>query len=230
MALHRNPPKCFSPGPAGRAAADGMRAARSLDALRSGPAAGRAILPACASGADEESSAERRLLERAIAGVMRNAQGGELPLFAWTLGLPQDVLLQMSRQCFPEIGVLERMPRERYRKLAAALPADFYALVGVLLDGRSPGRDGHAPRWLAHAVAAACHGARSLRENLGLADEHELSRLLACYFHPLHQRKARDRCWKHFLLAESRAMQDAARRDSPACGTCAPEPLSSTGS
>lgn len=230
MALHRNPSKCFSPRPAGWADAKGMRTVLALDAPGAGAAARRAIPSAGASGPDAESSAERRLLERAIAGVMRNAQGGELPLFAWTLGLPQDVLLQMIRQCFPEVGVLERMPRERYRKLAAALPANFYALVGVLLGGRSPGWDGHAPRWLAHAVAAACHGTRSLREDLGLADEHELSRLLACYFHPLHQRKAGDRCWKHFLLAESCAMRDASHRGPLACGTRAPEPLSSTGS
>ena len=40
------------------------------------------------------------LLRRAVSGVLRNAQNGELPLFAWTLGMPQPELLALLARLF----------------------------------------------------------------------------------------------------------------------------------
>ena len=42
---------------------------------------------------------------RAIGGVLRNAQNGELPLYAWTLGLPQDELLAMLHHWAMELCI-----------------------------------------------------------------------------------------------------------------------------
>ena len=38
------------------------------------------------------------LLRRAVSGVLRNAQNGDLPLFAWTLGMPQPELLALQQR------------------------------------------------------------------------------------------------------------------------------------
>ncbi len=214
MAMHRQAPRCFSAGPTGSTAGGGLRAELFLDGAGTGSTGVRVSVAERAAAA----SAERRLVERAIAGVMRNAQAGELPLYAWTLGLPQDALAQMIRRCFPEVGVLERMPRAQYRRLASALPADFTALVGMLLAGCSLGGDAQTTWWLAHAVAAACQGSRSLREDLGLADEDELSRLLTGHFAPLARSRPWGCGWKDFLIAHARARQAVPGRDASACG------------
>lgn len=218
MAMHRQAPRCFSAGPTGSTAGDGLRAELLLDGTCS---RSTAVCLSERTPPGERAaavSAERRLAERAIAGVMRNAQAGELPLYAWTLGLPQDQLLRMIQAFFPELGALERMPRAQYRRLAAALPAGFAALVGVLLAGRGPGRDAQTTWWLAHAVAAACEGSRSLREDLGLTDEDELSRLLAGHFAPLARSRPCGCGWKDFLIERTRAHHALPGPDAPACG------------
>ena len=40
------------------------------------------------------------------------------------------------------------------------------------------------PRWLAHAIAAACYGERELWEDLDLGGRDDLGRLLQKYFPP----------------------------------------------
>jgi hypothetical protein len=105
------------------------------------------------------------LMVRAVAGVLRNAQDGELPLFAWTLGLPQPELSAMVARCFPELGTLEWLPQQQYAAIVAAAPGEFRDLAAMLLANRSATADLQHADWLAHAVAAA---SRLLRKACGL--------------------------------------------------------------
>jgi nitrogen fixation protein NifQ len=152
---------------------------------------------------------EQALLSRAIAGVLRHAQDGDLPLFAWTLGLPQPTLLAMLAQCFPELDRLEPMPEPDYASVRAATPAGFAELVALLGRHRSSGVAEDRADWLARAVAAACFGERSLWEDLGLSGRDALSRLMEHYFPPLSRRNPARRSWKPFLFAELAAARAA---------------------
>lgn len=161
------------------------------------------------------------MVARAVAGVMRNAQSGDLPLFAWTLGLPQTELLQLVVTLFPELGALVPLAAYEYAILLRGRPADFDALVAVLLAHRAPGIDRRHARWLAHAIAGAAQGERHLWQDLGLASRSELSNLLARHFPTLHARHAVDMKWKRFLYAELGAAQGRPGLRPPGCGKCA---------
>ena len=76
------------------------------------------------------------LAVRALAGVLRNAQDGELPLFAWTLGLAQEELVRLLERYFSEASGLTLLPDVHYAQLCRAAPDDFLALVGLLRDQR----------------------------------------------------------------------------------------------
>lgn len=171
------------------------------------------------------------LLLRAISGVLRNAQDGDLPLFAWTLGMPQPALLSMIGQCFPELGELESMPDSQYGQLAEAVPADFLALVALLRQHQTDSANKLHAEWLARAIAVACHGGRHLWEDMGLGGRDDVSRLLETYFQPLYQRNFKYLRWKRFLFAELGATRGMPEYRPPFCGKCAqcsvcfPEPL-----
>ena len=95
------------------------------------------------------------LLRRAVSGVLRNAQNGDLPLFAWTLGMPQPELLALLARLFPEVDPVESMPDAQYQKLLRMCPPDFAAMLTLLLANRNPEQPERLTRWLAHAIAAA---------------------------------------------------------------------------
>ncbi len=126
------------------------------------------------------------LLRRAVSGVLRNAQNGELPLFAWTLGMPQPELLALLARLFPEVDPVESMPDAQYQKLLRMCPPDFAAMLTLLLANRNPEQPERLTRWLAHAIAAACYGERELWEDLDLGGRDDLGQLLQQYFPPLH--------------------------------------------
>ena len=74
------------------------------------------------------------LLTRAISGVLAGAQDGELPLFAWTLGMPQTELLDMVQRCFPELDELEPGDTSDYERILKTVPDDFHAMVDMLVQ------------------------------------------------------------------------------------------------
>lgn len=161
-----------------------------------------------------------KLLHRAIAGVMWGGQEGRLPLFAWTLGLPQAELLEMIAQCFPLLQPLEPMTPAQYATVQANVPAEFHGMVTLLLA--------HAPRsaveppvrWLAHALAVACSGNQHLWEDLELDGRESVSRLLQHYFEPLYRRNTDNLRWKRFLYAELGAALGIADIRAPGCSQC----------
>lgn len=142
------------------------------------------------------------LIVHAIAGVLRLAQDGDLPLFAWTLGLPQDTWLRMLNTFFPELGALEPMSPSAYLVIEKATPKTFQEIATLLFEQRSPDvEDSHAD-WLARAIAAGCLGGRQLWQDLGLRGRDEASALFAIYFPALHQKNSQHLGWKHFLFDE----------------------------
>ncbi|BAK75724.1 NifQ family protein [Pseudogulbenkiania sp. NH8B] len=161
---------------------------------------------------------ESALLDRAIAGVLRHAQDGDLPLFAWTLGLPQAALLAMLAQRFPELDRLEPMPEPDYASIRAATPAGFAELVALLGAHRAPDVPEAEAEWLARAVAAACFGERPLSVDLGLSGREAVSRLLVRYFPSLSRRNPARRSWKSFLFAELAAARAGAAAAGGATG------------
>ena len=160
------------------------------------------------------------LMLRAIAGVLRNAQEGELPLFAWTLGLPQPALLVMVGHCFPELGALEPMPQRQYDAIVATAPAEFCDLAAMLFANRSPDADPQHAAWLAHGIAAASLGSRHLWQDLGFAGRDAVFDLLAHYFEPFYRRNAKNIKWKRFLFAELGALQGRPDLHPPKCDHC----------
>ncbi|NWK79644.1 nitrogen fixation protein NifQ [Aquitalea sp. LB_tupeE] len=151
---------------------------------------------------DEVQQQAFRLLTRAVLGVLRNAQDGELPLFAWTLGLPQADLLEVLYACAPELGHMEALPDVQYQQLLSQRPPLHQALLDMLLTNRSAAENAQHGRWLAHALAVASLGSRYLWQDLGLSSHRELKQLLQFYLYPLFARNQADIKWKRFLYAE----------------------------
>lgn len=163
-----------------------------------------------------------------IAAVMRHAQGGELPLFAWTLGLARDEWLHMVATLFPELGRLTPPTRHEYAILRRGQPAEFRALVHLLLDGQALPPSHETPQrrgqiWLAHAIASASQGGQRLWQDLGLRRREELGVLLAQHFPQLHERHARQGRsvhWKKFLYAELAHRLQQPGLQPPGCAAC----------
>ncbi len=124
---------------------------------------------------------------RVIAAVLRHAQQGDLPLFAWTLGLPQHDWLAMLADCFPAAGPFAPLPEQAYAALLRTTPPAFHRLAAYLRPSLPP-QTAHPDRatrqstWLAHAVAAAAFGHRQPWEDLGLNSVQELQTLFATHF------------------------------------------------
>lgn len=175
------------------------------------------------SPADETSipgQEKDALAVRAIAGVLRRAQDGELPLFAWTLGLPQSELLAMIQQCFPELGYLESMPNQDYDALRQSVPSDFIVLSELLFRHRTLGHSAQLCDWLSRAVAAAGYGCHHLWEDLGLHGREAVSELMRRYFTSLYQRNVHDLKWKRFLFMELGTHIGNLDKKPPECTNC----------
>lgn len=157
---------------------------------------------------------------RLIAAVMRHAQGGELPLFAWTLGLPRADWLAMVGTLFPELGLLTPPMAREYAILASGRPAEFDALVRLLLDARPQAKRTPESVWLAHAIAAATQGERHLWQDLGLRRRDDLTFLFEDRFPQLHAANQHNTRWKKFLYGELASRLNQPGLQAPGCGTC----------
>lgn len=141
-------------------------------------------------------------LKTAVCSVLRRAEEGELPLFTWTLGLPQVALLRILEDCFLPSEVVESMPAHEYAILETMAPKTFSALRAMLFQERTPFIDETYADRLARIIAAACFGSRQLWQDLGFSDDDPLSTVLASYFHPLYRKNAQHIKWKRFLFSE----------------------------
>ena len=160
------------------------------------------------------------LMVQAIGGTLRNAQEGELPLFAWTLGLAQPEHHAVLAQCLPDLAVGKPLSEQQHARLGHRTPPDFALLARLLHTHRSPGADPLHADWLARAVAAACFGSRHLWEDLGLDGREAVSTLLRYYFTPLHDLNVRALRWKHFLFMELGLQRGQPGLRPPTCERC----------
>ncbi|MDC8756321.1 nitrogen fixation protein NifQ [Janthinobacterium fluminis] len=156
----------------------------------------------------------------AVAGTVGQALAGHLPGFAWTLGLPQAVLLALLERGYAEPGALEPLPERQYAAIVAGAPPAFAELLGLLRANRSADADAVRVDWLAHALATASLGSRHLWQDLGLSGREAVSALLRRHFRPLYERNTANLKWKRFLFAELGAAQGKPGLRPPGCGGC----------
>lgn len=138
------------------------------------------------------------LARATLAGVLRNAQGGDLPLFAATLGFDRRELRALAADL--TVAAQPEWEADAHLLCASRTPPLFAPLTQLLLAHRVPGLAERPARWLAHAVAAACFGERHLWQDLGLSGRLEVSRLLSLCFPTLAARNTQDLKWKRFLF------------------------------
>jgi nitrogen fixation protein NifQ len=162
-----------------------------------------------------EPGAEPDLPANTIVGVVKNALAGELPPFARTLGLPQGAWRDVLEYCFPESAAWEWIAEDERN-----IPRSFGKLVELMVAHRSAEADPCRTLWLAHAIAAACHGERHLWQDLGLAGREEVTGLMDTYFGPLAARNTLDLKWKRFLFAELGTTLGKPGLRPPGCGKC----------
>lgn len=145
------------------------------------------------------------LVSHVVAAIRKHAEAGELPLFTWTLGLPQPCLLAAISGCFSESGKLAPLSEAQYQVLLRRVPPAFSPLVEWIRSQLSPTADTRQGEWLSHAVAAACFGERPLWVDLGLADADQLKAVLARYFRPKFASRSGELGWKHELLQRAKS-------------------------
>jgi nitrogen fixation protein NifQ len=180
----------------------------------------RSHLPSEPDGAPAGCDDEEALALRALGAVFRHAQEGELPLFAWTLGLPQAELLDLLDRYFPQCGTLQPMREHEYQVIERTVPPEFTALSALLLLHCTAGEERRLCGWLARAIAAAAFGSRHLWEDLGMPGRDAVSALMRRYFAPLYRKNVLDLRWKRFLFAEAGARTGNPDLRPPECGGC----------
>ncbi len=148
-----------------------------------------------------------------------------MPLFAWTLGLPQRTLLEVVKYCFPELGPLKLMPGKQYKAILQSVPAEHGELVAMLFANRSPHESMQHADWLAHCIAAAAMGSRHLWQDMGLGERAAVSALLQRYFEPLYRRNTGEIKWKRFLFAELASLLGKEALQPPGCAQCPQFPV-----
>ncbi|MBC3919917.1 nitrogen fixation protein NifQ [Undibacterium sp. CY18W] len=159
----------------------------------------------------------------AVAGVLRLAQEGELPLFACSLGMRQEVLTDLLAQCIPDMGdrqALLVMPLPARLRQLQPVPDEFIPLKDLLLEHRPAGVHAQKADVLAHAIAAASFGSRHLWQDLGLPGRDAVSALMREYFETLYLANIHNLKWKRFLFAELGRKQGKTDLRPPKCTHC----------
>ena len=132
--------------------------------------------------ADQLAQERQEPAERVVMHVMRAAQQGDLPLYAWTLGLPQAELLAMLHTLFPELSPLQALPEPHYRLLQAQVPPRKHRLARCLQACAAPDADPVHSEALARALAMVSAGESELWQDAGIASPQALLALLQAHF------------------------------------------------
>lgn len=162
-----------------------------------------------------DSDGKPDLLGRAIIGVVNQVQDGRLPVFFRTLGLPLTEWRQVRKLCDPASADWESVSAA-----GDSAPPTFHGLVALLTAHGVATTDAARTGWLAHAIAAACHGERHLWQDLGMAGREDVSHLLETCFRPLFLRNTQNLKWKRFLFAELGKAQGKPDLRPPGCSEC----------
>lgn len=142
------------------------------------------------------------ILRKVVSSVRFLAEEGDLPLFTWTLGLPQGALIRMLEECALPSWDTESLPAHEYDFVEKMLPETFNMLRLHLFHYRTGLLDVAHADYLARAVAASCFGSRPLWQDLGLGKEEDVSILLATFFNPLYRKNKHCKNWRRYLFSE----------------------------
>lgn len=129
---------------------------------------------------DEPNEQLPRLLHTAITATCLKAEQGELPLFAWTLGLPREEHRRMHLHCLPSQPLPDSIERH-YPHLANDPPPGFAPMLHLLQDARPANPDARSD-WLARCLAIACCDESPLWQTLGMDEPQQVDLLMAHYF------------------------------------------------
>lgn len=149
------------------------------------------------------------LRTQALAGTIGTAAvRGCTPLIR---GLSEARFQKLVNEYFPLVEPLHN---------GRAFPHDdeFAGLATLLLDHRAEPSEENA--WLAHAIASAAMGGRFLWEDMGLADESRLSRLMRENFPRLAECNAENVKWKRFFHRQLCARPGLSACDLAHCPVC----------
>ncbi len=160
------------------------------------------------------------LMVQAIRGTLCNAQGGEIPLFAWTLGMAHSSYQRMLAQCLPDLIDGNPLTAEQHKRLGYHTPADFTLLADLIYAHRDTALQELQTEWLARTISAACFGSRHLWEDLGLSGREDVSSLLHHYFPSLYALNTQALKWKLFLFKELGMQQGQSGLRPPNCERC----------
>jgi len=149
------------------------------------------------------------LLRGLVAHVRLLAEEGELPLFAWTLGLPQGALCRMLEECHLPSGALSAMDSTNFGRIERLVPNSYHDLRLMLFQHRTRLVDAIHADYLSRALAGACFGSRQLWEDLGLSSDDELASFMATFFVPLNLRHKHCRHWKRQLFKDLHTPSEA---------------------
>ncbi len=141
-------------------------------------------------------------LRGVVAQVRACSEEGELPLFVWTLGLPQVALVQMLDEVELPSESVAQLDSNGFRHLEGLTPRSFHEIRLMLFQRRTRLVDRFHADLLARAIAGACFGNRSLWQEIGLPDEEALSSFIQTFFAPLAQKHKHCRNWKRQLLKD----------------------------
>lgn len=162
----------------------------------------------------------RQYLNTPLASVMHKAQAGQLPLFAWTLGLPAEEFRQMAHHWFPDWNDFSDLPDNWFETQLAHTPKTFFQLVGLLVSYRATDHTPQEAQWVARAIAAACFGCQNLWQDLGMTGRADLAKLMHAYFPRLAARNPAGTPWKPFLFRELGNIIGQPGIRPPGCGRC----------
>lgn len=149
-------------------------------------------------------------LRDVVAHVRHLSEEGELPLFVWTLGLPQRVLYHLLEKCNLPTGTLGTMDSTEFKQIEQLIPNAYHDLRRMLFQHRTRLIDTTHADYLSRTVAAACFGSRQLWEDLGVGSEDDLACFMATFFTPLSLRHKHCRHWKQQLFKELHNLQERA--------------------
>lgn len=149
---------------------------------------------------DAPSCLPMALLRGVVAHVQGLIEEGEIPLFVWTLGLPQAALGQMLEDCKLRSPLLDCMDSKGYTWLELLVPQSFHDLRLMLFQNRTRLIDSVHADYFSRVLAGACFGSQQLWQDMGLGNEDELASFMATFFSPLALRHKQCRHWKRQLL------------------------------
>lgn len=149
-------------------------------------------------------------LRDVVAHVRHLSEEGELPLFVWTLGLPQRVLYHLLDTCNLPTDPLGTMESAEFEQIKQLVPDAYHDLRRMLFQHRTRLIDTTHADYLSRTVAAACFGSQQLWEDLGVASEGEFASFMATFFTPLSVRHKHCRHWKQQLFTELHTLQHRA--------------------